>query len=465
MTTNPNSANSQAAVDAAPRCISVIGTGYLGATHAACMAELGYEVIGVDIDPLKVEALNTGHVPFYEPNLQPMIAHHVASGRLRFTTDAADAARAATMHFIGVGTPQQPGRLAADLTYVEAAIDALAPHLKNGDVVVGKSTVPVGTAARLRRRLIDTTPPGVHVDLVWNPEFLREGFAVEDTLHPDRIVIGSDNARSVAVLKALYADAVAAGTPVLVTGLETAELVKTAANAFLATKISFINAMAELCEATGADVKDLADAIGHDERIGRRFLNAGIGFGGGCLPKDIRAFRARATELGVDEALSFLTEVDRINGRRRVKVVELAEDVLGGRVAGARITVLGLAFKPNSDDLRDSPALAVAQQLHRQGARVVAHDPMAIGPAAARFPELTYAASPAQALSDADLVMVLTEWNDFRSLDPVRAARLVRHPRVIDGRNCLDADAWKAAGWEYVGLGRHHRVPAQPVLV
>ncbi len=441
-----------------PTRISVIGTGYLGATHAACLAELGFEVIGVDTDPLKVESLSSGSLPFYEPGLGAMVARHTAAGRLRFTTDAADAARSATVHFLCVGTPQLPGRLAADVSYLDAAVDALAPHLSDGDVVVGKSTVPVGTAARLQRRLDERVAPGVSVDLVWNPEFLREGFAVQDTLRPDRLVIGTRNARSLAVLQQVYAVALELGTPLLVTGLETAELVKTAANAFLATKISFINAMAELCEVTGADVTELADALGHDVRIGRRFLNAGIGFGGGCLPKDIRAFRARAGELGAEDALAFLTEVDRVNLRRRERVVTLAESALGGRVAGAKVAVLGLAFKPDSDDLRDSPALDVARQLHRRGADVVAYDPMANGPAAARFPQLTYADSAAAALAGADLVIVATEWREFVELDPTEAAALVSTARIIDGRNCLDADAWAEAGWTYIGLGRRQQV-------
>jgi len=444
------------------RRVSVIGTGYLGATHAACLAELGFEVIGVDVDALKVEALNCGVLPFYEPGLEPMVSKHVASGRLRFTTDAAEAARFATVHFLCVGTPQLPGRLSADTSYVDAAVDALAAHLSDGDVLVGKSTVPVGTAARLRHRLQDLLPEGVQVDLVWNPEFLREGFGVEDTLRPDRIVIGtgsgSSGRRSVAMLKQVYARALGYGTPLLVTGLETAELAKTAANAFLATKISFINAMAEVCEVVGGDVVELADAIGHDARIGRRFLNAGVGFGGGCLPKDIRAFRARAAELGADEALSFLSEVDRVNLRRRNRVVELAEEALRGRLAGAHVAVLGLAFKPNSDDLRDSPALDVALQLHRRGAQVVSYDPMAVGPAAARYPGLVYAESTREALEDADLVIVVTEWSEFTSLDPVVAADWVTTPRVIDGRNCLDVEAWEAAGWQYVGMGRHQLV-------
>src|SRR3954454_5899725 len=401
-----------------PTRITVIGTGYLGATHAACMAELGFEVIGLDIDPIKIAALSAGTVPFYEPGLNELVGRHVESGQLRFTTDSAEAARFGQVHFIGVGTPQQPGRLAADMSYVEAAIDNMAPHLADGDIVVGKSTVPVGTAARMTDRLNAKLPAGVGVDLVWNPESLREDFAVEDTQRPDRIILGTSSQRSIAILKHLYARPIAQGSALLVTDRQTAELVKTAANAFLATKISFINAMAELCEAADADVADLADAIGHDARIGRRFLNAGVGFGGGCLPKDIRAFRARASELGLEDTLSFLTEIDRINTRRRQRVIDLAEQALRGRVSGRRVAGLGLAFKPNSDDLRDSPALDVAQRLHRRGADVRAYDPMATETSAVRHPELGYRYSLAEAVRGAELILVLTEWNEFVSMDP-----------------------------------------------
>jgi UDPglucose 6-dehydrogenase len=446
-----------------PTRISVIGTGYLGATHAASMAELGFEVVGVDVDQAKVDSLNAGVVPFFEPDLAPMLERHTASGRLRFTTDAAEAARFASVHFVCVGTPQKKGLLAADVSYVEAAVDAMAPHLSAGDVVVGKSTVPVGTAVRLRQRL--RSQARADVDLVWNPEFLREGFGVEDTLRPDRIVIGTDSERSRRVIEHVYASMLERGTPFLVTDFATAELVKTAANAFLATKISFINAMAEVCERTGADVTQLAQAIGHDVRIGHRFLGSGVGFGGGCLPKDIRALRARATELGLEDSLSFLALVDRINVRRRERVIELVEHALGGRVAGKVITVLGAAFKPNTDDVRDSPALAVASELHRIGGVVRIYDPMAGSTAAARLPDVAYADSPAEACADADVVVVLTEWREFVALDPQEVASWVRQATVVDARNCLDADAWGDAGWYYLGLGRLHPRPhAAPAL-
>jgi UDPglucose 6-dehydrogenase len=433
--------------------MTVIGCGYLGAVHAASMAELGHDVVGVDVDEAKIAALASGLPPFFEPGLPELLDRALATGRLRFTTDMSEA-RGNAVHFVAVGTPQQPGALAADLRYVHAAVDALAPMLAPGDLVVGKSTVPVGTARALTARL-----EGTGAVVAWNPEFLREGFAIEDTLHPDRLVYGLPDdpaaAETVrATLDEVYAATIADGTPVVATDLETAELVKSAANAFLATKISFINAMAEVCEAAGADVTQLADAIGHDARIGRRFLNAGLGFGGGCLPKDIRAFMARAGELGADQALTFLREVDQINMRRRSRAVDLAREVLGGSVLGRKIAVLGLAFKPDSDDVRDSPSLNVAAQLSLQGAAVLCHDPRAIENSRHRFPELSYVETVAEAVRDADAVMVLTEWGEYRELDPAVLAEQVGQPIVIDGRNCLDSAAWRAAGWRYRALGR-----------
>ena len=333
--------------------LSVIGTGYLGAVHAACMAELGFDVVGIDVDEAKISTLQAGKAPFFEPDFEPILSRNIAAGRLTFTTDFSAMADA-DVHFVCVGTPQAADSLAADTRYVDAAIDEVARYARAGSVVAGKSTVPVGTAARLQERLLEKSEH--HIELAWNPEFLREGFAVEDTLHPDRIVIGTNGPSAESLLREVYASMIAADTPFLVTDYPTAELVKVSANAFLATKISFINAMAEVCETVGGDVVALADAIGHDVRIGRRFLNAGIGFGGGCLPKDIRAFQARAAELGVEEAVAFLRDVDAVNMRRRSRVVELADEMLGGS-AGKRIAVLGAAFKPNSDDVRDSPAL------------------------------------------------------------------------------------------------------------
>ena len=437
--------------------VSVFGTGYLGATHAAGMAELGHEVVGVDIDATKVATLSRGEVPFFEPGLPALISKHVATGRLRFTTNPREAADA-DVHFIGVGTPQKKGEYAADLRFVDAVIEDLAPLLTKPTVILGKSTVPVGTAARLAARVRELAPAGDSVDLGWNPEFLREGFGVEDTLRPDRLVVGIDPAwpgRIEEVARAVYADAIGRGTPFLVTGLATAELVKVSANAFLATKISFINAIAEVCDAAGADVTELADAIGYDERIGRKFLGAGLGFGGGCLPKDIRAFVARAGELGVNQALAFLQEVDAVNMRRRDHVVDMATRELGGSVVGRPIAVLGAAFKPNSDDVRDSPALDVAGRLHLMGAHVTVYDPEAMANAAAAWPTLPFADSMNAAVSGAAVVIVATEWREFKDADPNELGKQTDGRIVIDGRNCLDPHSWIDAGWTYRGMGRY----------
>lgn len=433
--------------------LSVIGCGYLGAVHAAAMASIGHEVVGIDVDPRKIESLAKGDAPFFEPGLQDILADGIASGRLSFTTDIS-AAAGAHVHFVGVGTPQQASGYAADLTYVNAAIESLLPHLAEGDIVAGKSTVPVGTAAELAPRVAETG-----ATLVWNPEFLREGWAVQDTIDPDRMVAGvpagAAGERAADILREVYAPAVAKGTPFIVTDYATAELVKVSANAFLATKISFINAMAEIAEVTGADVTQLADAIGHDARIGRKFLGAGIGFGGGCLPKDIRAFAARAEELGVGESVTFLREVDAINLRRRDRAVQLVVDGLGGSVFGKKVAVLGAAFKPHSDDVRDSPALDVAVRLNGLGAEVVVTDPQAIENARRAHPQLAYEAERDEAIRDADAVVMVTEWDEYRrQLSPEHASTLTRGRVVVDGRNGLDAVAWRAAGWSYYGMGR-----------
>jgi UDPglucose 6-dehydrogenase len=434
--------------------ISVIGCGYLGAVHASSMAKLGHDVVGIDVDEQKIAALSSAKAPFYEPGLDELLEEVQATGRLAFTTDIA-AAAASNVHFICVGTPQKKGENGADMTFVNAATDGLLNYLGPGDVVVGKSTVPVGTASRLSE-LIQGRETEAH--LVWNPEFLREGHAVADTLNPDRFVYGvaggSEEHPAVAVLDEVYAVPLSAGTPRLVTDHPTAELVKTAANSFLATKISFINAMAEVCEAAGADVTRLANAIGMDDRIGRKFLNAGIGFGGGCLPKDIRAFMARAGELGADQALTFLREVDAINMRRRTRVVELTRELCGGSLLGKRISVLGAAFKPESDDVRDSPALSIAAQLQLQGAVVTVTDPKALANAAQRFPELQYEAELDGAVAEAEAVLLLTEWQDYVRLDPFELGIRVSSRRILDGRNVLDAAKWRAAGWTYRGMGR-----------
>ncbi|MEU7435594.1 UDP-glucose/GDP-mannose dehydrogenase family protein [Streptomyces sioyaensis] len=440
--------------------ITVIGTGYLGATHAAAMAELGFEVLGLDVVPEKIEMLQRGEVPMYEPGLEELLRRHVAgiegsSGRLRFTTSYEEAGAFGDVHFICVNTPQKHGEYACDMSYVESAFDALAPHLTRPALVVGKSTVPVGSAARLAERLAAAAPAGAAVELAWNPEFLREGFAVQDTLHPDRIVVGVAGERGEELLREVYATPLAEGSPFIVMDYPTSELVKTSANSFLATKISFINAMAEVCEAANGDVVKLAEAIGHDERIGKKFLRAGIGFGGGCLPKDLRAFMARAGELGADQALTFLREIDSINMRRRGHMVELTREALGGGgFLGKRVAVLGATFKPDSDDVRDSPALNVAGQIHLQGGQVTVYDPKGMENARRVFPTLGYADTALDAVRGADVVLHLTEWREFRELDPATLGDVVAERRILDGRNALDAALWRKAGWTYRALGR-----------
>lgn len=437
--------------------MAVIGCGYLGTTHAACMAELGHDVLGIDNDEVKLAALSAGEVPFFEPELAEIFRKATIGGRLRFSSSYEEAVEFAEVIFVTVGTPQKKGEEAADLQFVDAAISRIAPLLDKPMTIIGKSTVPVGTAARLGKIVETSAPPGVQVEVAWNPEFLREGHAVRDTLRPDRIIIGvarPGSSQAEVALRDIYADQLKDGVPLIITDLATAELVKLAANAFLATKISFINAISEVCDAAGADVTLLADAIGYDQRIGRQFLNAGLGFGGGCLPKDIRAFMARAGELGVSQILTFLREVDSINVRCRARVIEMAREACGGDLTGARVAVLGAAFKPNSDDVRDSPALHVAGQLQLQGAEVRVFDPKAMENSRILFPTLHYAESVLDTCLGVDLVMLLTEWPEFCSIDPDELKSTVRTASIIDGRNCLDASAWRSAGWTYRGLGR-----------
>ncbi|MDK8469806.1 UDP-glucose dehydrogenase family protein [Corynebacterium accolens] len=436
--------------------MTVIGTGYLGATHAACMAELGHEVLGVDIDEDKIAILQSGKVPFFEPGLPEVLERNIAAGRLGFSTNYNAAAQFANVHFLGVGTPQRRGSYAADMTYVKAVITDLVPKLRGEHVIFGKSTVPVGTAAELQELADGLAPEGTRVEIAWNPEFLREGYAVHDTITPDRIVIGTreSDSRAEDLAREIYAQPLAQDTPFIVADLQTAELVKVSANAFLATKISFINAVSEICEIAGADVVALADAIGIDKRIGRKFLGAGLGFGGGCLPKDIRAFMARAGELGADQALTFLREVDAINMRRRDRMVDLSKEAFNGSLLGHRVTVLGCAFKPNSDDVRDSPALSVAGSLSLAGAAVTVYDPEGMDNAKKVFPTLDYAADTESALREAELVILATEWQQFKDLDPNEAGELVDNKHIIDGRNVLDVAAWSNAGWKIQALGR-----------
>ncbi|WP_328535214.1 UDP-glucose dehydrogenase family protein [Streptomyces sp. NBC_00344] len=448
-----------------------LGCGYLGATYAVCFAELGCQVLGVDTDATRIAKLAQGQLPFHEPELDSLLESNLHSGRLRFTTDYRSAADFGDVHFVCVGTPQRPGTDDADLSYVDAAVRELAHHPSKPALIVGKSTVSVGTAARLARLVEETVPPGVRAEVAWSPEFLQEGRAVEDVLRPHRIVFGVDGEWAETMLRAAHArllelaEVEGREVPVVVTDLPTAELTKVAANAFLATKVSFINAVAEVCEATGADIAHLTRGISLDPRIGGHFLKAGLGFGGGCLPKDIRAFRTRAEQVGAGPALRFLGEVDEINERRRARVLELAVQLLAGRDAaaratagrplmGARICVWGSTFKPDSDDVRDSPALDVVGRLLGAGAEVTVYDPRGMENARREVPQALYATSADEAVTGADLLCVLTEWQEFCSADPARVARLVAGCRVVDGRNCLDATRWLGAGWEYRGMGR-----------
>ncbi|RAM36817.1 UDP-glucose dehydrogenase family protein [Arthrobacter globiformis] len=440
--------------------LSVLGTGYLGTTHAVCMALMGRRVVGIDVDSDKIRLLSGGELPFYEPGLEKLLRRMLETGRLSFTTDFSAAADAG-IHFLCVGTPQMPDSQAADLRYLEAAVSLLAPHLDRECLVAGKSTVPIGTAERLTSFLQQNAPAGAGVELAWNPEFLREGHAVEDTLHPDRLVFGVPSERARALLAACYAPIIADGTPVVVTDLATAELVKAAANSFLATKISYINAMAEICEATGADVNQLATALSYDSRIGGRFLKPGLGFGGGCLPKDIRAFTHRAKELGVGQAVGFLQEVDAINQRRRQRTVDLITEMACGDLTGVQVTVLGAAFKPDSDDVRDAPALDVARMLHQAGAKVTVFDPKAMDNARRSYPDLAYAETLEAAVTGAEIVALLTEWDLFRRADPVALGALVQLRNIVDGRHALDAEAYRAAGWDYRALGAPNPLPVR----
>ncbi len=441
--------------------LTVIGTGYLGATHAVAMASLGYDVLGLDVDQSKIDLLTSGEVPFFEPGLPELLKEVIAAGKLRFTTSFDEAAEFGDVHFICVGTPQLHGSHAANLEYVEGAFTELAKRITKPALLVGKSTVPVGTAARLTDMIQLTSPHPELIQLAWNPEFLREGYAVQDTLRPDRLVFGVQSEWADQMLRAAFRPILDLGTPLVVADLKTAELVKVAANSFLATKISYINAMAEVCEVTGADVNLLASALSYDDRIGGRFLKPGLGFGGGCLPKDIRAFAFRAEELGVGQAVAFLHEVDAINNRRRMRTVDLVRELAGGDLSGKRIACLGAAFKPNSDDIRDAPALDVADMLRAEGADAVVYDPEAMPNAKKAYPQLAYADTFALCIKGADVVALLTEWDQFRGADPEMMGELVSRKAIVDGRHALDADAYRRAGWEYRALGR----PADPKTV
>ena len=438
--------------------ITVIGLGYLGATHAIAMAELGHDVIGIEANPQRLSDLQNGVVPFYEPGLDEALARVLKKGNIKFKADHDDESLEADLHFLCVGTPQLPGSYAANTEYLHSAVKALAPYLREDAVVAGKSTVPVGTSAELTRVLAEAA--GFTPHLAWNPEFLREGTALEDSLRPDRIVIGVNDERSEELLRKVYKSITDHGTPFLVTDIPTAELVKVAANSFLATKISFINAMAEIAEVSGADAVALAEAIGYDERIGKKFLRTGIGFGGGCLPKDIRAFMARAEELGVGSAVAFLEDVDQVNLRRRARVVDLLHRELGSDLSGKRVLVLGAAFKPDSDDLRDSPAIAVSKLIKATGATVVVHDPISLHHVAAQHPEFETEQELLKAAAGADALVLATEWQEYRDVNPAHLADVVANKLLIEGRNAVNVERWQQAGWRVLALGRNVEVNA-----
>ncbi len=441
--------------------LSVVGCGHLGAVHAACMAEIGHDVLGVDIDEGKIALLNSGKAWFYEPGLDEMLVRHVASGRLRFTASFEEVAEFSSVHFLGVATPGLPDG-SYDLSQVIAAVTCLGRHLSGPSLIVGKSTVPPGTAASLLEVAARSSSAG-YVDFAWNPEFLREGRAVQDTLAPDRIVIGTASETAEEIVREIYRPLTDAGTPLVVTDLATAELVKGAANAFLVSKISFINAMADICAAVGGDVRSLTEALGMDPRIGPSFLRAGIGYGGGCLPKDVRGLAAFAVQAGAQTASELLTLLDKINTGRRERVVQMICEAVRGLpsprqaldgypLAGRRIALWGVAFKPGTDDVRDSPGLDIAHRLQALGARVSVYDPMATANALAASPELEYAHSALEAAEKADAVVLATPWPEFAEILPAAAGVAVASMTVVDACQGIDADGWRTAGWKVLSL-------------
>jgi UDPglucose 6-dehydrogenase len=447
--------------------MSVIGCGHLGATHAACMASLGHEVIGVDIDADKVSLLNSGKGWFHEPDLDPMLANCIEQGRLRFTTDFAEAAEFAAVHFIGVATPGHPDG-SYDMSQLRAAVSSLVPHLRGNCLIIGKSTVSPGTAAALQSMVDGLLTPGqARVEVGWNPEFLREGCAVADTLRPDRIVAGTSSASAADIIREIYRPQTDAGIPLLVTDLPTSELAKGAANAFLATKISFINAMADICAATGADVSALAHSLGLDPRIGHAFLRAGIGYGGACLPKDVRGLGSFAQGIGAQNAALLLGAVDAVNQTRIGQAVSLVTETVG-EVAGSRVAVWGASFKAGTDDVRDSAGLLIAEQLRALGATVTVYDPMSSGNAMVAYPELGYADSAVTAAASADVLVVTAAWAEFAQVDAAEVARVVACKAVVDVCQGIDIASWRGAGWQVCSLTgvpvSHQQASAAPGL-
>ena len=440
--------------------IAMIGTGYVGLVSGACFSEFGVTVTCVDKDAGKIARLQRGDIPIYEPGLEQLVASNTAAGRLAFTTDLDEAVAGADAIFIAVGTPSRRGDGHADLSYVFAAAEeigaALAKHVGQRSIVVTKSTVPVGTGRRVERILAEALPAG-RADVASNPEFLREGSAIEDFMRPDRVVIGTESEHARNVLRALYRPLYLLETPILFTTLETAELTKYAANAFLATKITFINEMADLCEAVGADVQDIARGIGLDGRIGAKFLHAGPGFGGSCFPKDCKAL-IRSAEIAKSQ-LAIVDAVVRVNDARKRRMADRIEAVLGGDIYGKTRAVLGLTFQPNTDDMRDSPSLSILPVLREGGATIRAFDPEGMEEAKRLMPDLDYCADAYEAMDGADALILITEWNEFRGLDLDRVKALLSRPVVIDLRNIYKPEEMVAAGLSYHSIGRGPHEP------
>jgi UDPglucose 6-dehydrogenase len=429
----------------------MIGTGYVGLVSAACFAEFGVDVIAVDKDESKIDGLRAGRIPIYEPGLDDLVLRNTAAGRLRFTTDLPSAVRAADAVFIAVGTPSRRGDGHADLTYLFAAAEEIARGLDRNGVVVTKSTVPVGTGRRLQQHFAQLRPD-LTIEVASNPEFLREGSAIEDFMRPDRVVVGVETAHARGVLERLYRPLNLHKTPILVTAIETAELIKYATNSFLATKVTFINEIADLCEKVGADVQVVAQGLGLDGRIGSKFLHPGPGFGGSCFPKDTTALLRIAEEANVP--MRIVESVVAVNEGRKRNMVRKIVQACGGSVRGMTIAVLGVTFKPNTDDVRDSPALVIVPALQAEGATVRAFDPEGMASAARELPGVTWCADAYDALERADAMVVLTEWNVFRGLDLERARSLLRRPVVVDLRNIYAPTELEALGFDYTSIGR-----------
>ncbi len=429
--------------------IAVIGTGYVGLVTGACFAEFGVDVTCVDIDSEKIARLSSGEMPIYEPGLEQLVTKNMQSGRLQFTTDIKQAVEQALVIFLAVGTPPKSDG-SPDLSFVEAAASSVAEHMNGYKVIVTKSTVPIGTGEHLRRRIHEQNPR-LNFGIVANPEFLREGAAINDFMRPDRVVIGSRDEEAIAIMRDLYRPLYLIEAPFVLTSLEAAELTKYAANAFLATKISFINEIASLCESIGCDVHDVAKAIGMDRRIGSKFLHPGPGFGGSCFPKDTQALASVARELGRDSLI--VDAVIEVNHRQRRAMLPKIEKLVGG-LEGKTIAVLGLAFKPETNDMREAPSLEIIEGLLKSGAMVRAYDPVAMLEAAEILPEVNYADDEYAAVTNADALVFVTEWNQFRALDMRRIRDLMRSPRIADLRNIYEPEDMRELGFEYVGVGR-----------